>query len=293
MIAIDQNLCTSCGACVPVCPRKILTVGEEGAMVLDPALCFVCGHCKAVCPTDAPNFPAMDGGEFTPVPGASVVPSSHDFLGFLRQRRSLRVYRDTPVEREKVRLIVEAGRFAPTGSNRQACAFTAVGGRAALDRVCSAAIHALQDQGREIRAALDRHARAAEPAPMDLLAQQALPAVWDRIAGKWAQGIDQLFHGAPALVVVHANQEIAPLAMIDAGIASAHMVLMAETLGLGTCYNGFLAMAARRSLEVREILGLPGGHEALATFSLGYPAVTFVRLVARNPARITWIGDFA
>jgi nitroreductase len=234
----------------------------------------------------------LDEGEFEAAPGESVVPSPHDFLGFLRRRRSLRIYRETPVEREKVRLIVEAGRFAPTASNRQAGGFVAVGGREALDRICSVALGALQDQGREIREALERHARSAETPPAQLLAQQALPAVWDRIAGKWAEGVDQLFHGAPALLVLHANPEV-PLAMIDAGIASAHMILMAETLGLGTCYNGFLAMAARRSPRLRETLGIPVDHEALTAFTLGYPDVTFLRLVARNPARVAWLGDLA
>jgi len=42
-----------------------------------------------------------------------------DFLELARKRCSVRAYKSTPVEDEKLRYIVEAARMAPTGSNRQ------------------------------------------------------------------------------------------------------------------------------------------------------------------------------
>jgi len=38
---------------------------------------------------------------------------------FLRSRRSIRAYKDTPVEKEKIERLIEIGRYGPYGSNTQ------------------------------------------------------------------------------------------------------------------------------------------------------------------------------
>jgi len=43
-----------------------------------------------------------------------------DFLELAKQRYSVRAYKSTPVEDEKLNYILEAARIAPTGANRQA-----------------------------------------------------------------------------------------------------------------------------------------------------------------------------
>lgn len=42
-----------------------------------------------------------------------------NFLELAKQRYSVRSYQDTKVEKEKLLKILEAGRVAPTGANRQ------------------------------------------------------------------------------------------------------------------------------------------------------------------------------
>jgi len=43
-----------------------------------------------------------------------------DFLELAKKRYSIRAYKSTPVEDEKLKYILEAARMAPTGSNQQA-----------------------------------------------------------------------------------------------------------------------------------------------------------------------------
>jgi nitroreductase len=69
------------------------------------------------------------------------------------------------------------------------------------------------------------------------------------------------------------------------------MTLMAETMGLGTCLNGFLVTALKRSEALREVLNIPDDYQVHATFTVGYPDVEFLRVVARNPVRVEWLGD--
>jgi nitroreductase/NAD-dependent dihydropyrimidine dehydrogenase PreA subunit len=290
MITIDERRCNNCGLCVPICVRRILEKGENSVRITDPGMCLQCGHCKAVCPTDAPQF-SEGAEEFKAAPSREEIPAPDPFFRFLRSRRSLRLYQARPVEQAKLRMLIEAGRFAPTGANRQACEYVLVNGRKTLDRVCDMAIRTLGKQAREIEEALERHRRLKEPVPEELAYRQFFPGVWERISGKWKEGVDQLLHHAPSLVIIHMKQNVAATPELDAGIASTQMILMAETMGLGTCYIGFLITAIENSPELKEMLKIPAGNRSLVAFTVGYPDVRYLRLVNRNPARTTWIGE--
>ena len=291
MITIDEKLCNRCGICVPICVRKILQLGDRSVQVTDPMMCIACGHCKAVCPTDAPRY-STGNEEFVPVPSREEIPHPAPFLRFLRRRRSLRKYAQRSVEQEKLEQIIQAGRYAPTGGNRQACEFTVVIGRKVLDEVCRLAIAALMARGRGIQEVLDRCRERKEPIPAEYNAQQLYPAVWTRISRAWEEkGQDQLLHHAPALVLIHIKPGAATTPEVDVGIVSAQMILMAEALGLGTCYIHFLVWAIEGSNALREFLKIPKGNRVYATFTLGYPDVEYLRLVARRPAPVTWIGE--
>ena len=291
MITIDERRCNNCGLCVPICVRRILEEGENSVRITDPGMCLYCGHCKAVCPTDAPQF-SEGAEEFTPVPSQEEIPAAAPFFRFLRSRRSLRVYQERLVEKTKLKMIVEAGRYAPTGANRQACEYVVIGGRKTLDKICSLAIQNLLKQGKKIQEILDEHKRSQKPLPEKMISRQNIPAVWERIAKKWEEGVDQLLHHAPALVLIHMKKNMAATPEIDASIASTQMVLMAETLGLGTCYIGFLIWAVEDSKKLKKMLGIPPDHKSLIAFTIGYPDVKFLRLAARNPAKASWMGEF-
>ncbi len=291
MISIDLKRCNLCGLCVPVCVRRILEEGDKGAMVTDPEMCISCGHCKAVCPTNAPSFSHLNEAEFEPVPSADKLPNPSEFLRFLRRRRSTRVYKDKPVEIEKLRMILEAGRFAPTGGNRQPCKYTVVRGRKLLDQVVPLAIQTLQKLGEAAKEAFRRHDQLGEPLPEEFIPLQNYPAVWERMARKWGEGTDLLLYHAPALILIGTQLGATTSADVNTGLSAMQMVLMAETVGLGTCLNGFLVTAIKRSEELRKVLEIPEDHQVHVTFTIGYPDVEFLRLVARNPVNVRWIGD--
>lgn len=291
MISIDESRCTQCGLCVPVCVRRILQDEGKRIGILDPALCNECGHCKAVCPTNAPILSNLNEEEFEGLPQIEKPPQASDFLRFLRGRRSLRIYGNQPVEVEKLKLIVEAGRFAPTGGNRQACEYAVARGRKILDRVCTLTIQALTGEAKKIREALDRNLRLKESLPETYVSRQFYPPMWERMGQEWEEGVDRLLYHAPALVVIHVKKGAATTPEMDTGLAGMQMVLMAETLGLGTCFIGFLVFALENSNELKKALKIPPDHQAHMAFTVGYPDVKFLRRVGRNLARVTWLGD--
>jgi nitroreductase len=197
------------------------------------------------------------------------------------------------VEIEKLRMILEAGRFAPTGGNRQPSEYIVVRGRELLDQACTLTIQTLQRLGELVKEAFHRHDQLREPLPEEFIPIQNYPQVWERIAKKWEEGVDLIFYHAPALILIHMKRGITTTADVDAGLSAMHMMLMAETVDLGTCLNGFLVVALKNSEELREVLKIPADHRVHVAFTIGYPDVEFLRVVARNPAKVKWIGDSA
>jgi len=291
MISIDVNRCNSCGLCVSACVRGILKEGDKSVVVTEPELCLFCGHCRAVCPTDAPGFSHLDEKEFEPVLSGDKLPDPSEFLRFLRRRRSTRIYKKKPVEIEKLKMVLEAGRFAPTGGNRQPCEYIVVRGRELLDQARTLAIQTLHGLGESVKEAFRRHDELKEPLPEEFIPIQNNPPVWERMAKKWEEGVDLLLYHAPALILIQTTRGATTSADVDAGLSAMHMVLMAETLGLGTCLNGFLVRAIKRSEDLRKLLKISDDHQVHVTFTIGYPDVEFLRVVARNPVNVNWLGE--
>lgn len=51
----DEELCTSCGNCIPHCPTGALLIPDRNTMKItfDPSLCVECLSCVTVCPFGA------------------------------------------------------------------------------------------------------------------------------------------------------------------------------------------------------------------------------------------------
>ncbi len=88
-------------------------------------------------------------------------------------------------------------------------------------------------------------------------------------------GKDPFFYQAPVLIVTCADLTVTPCPLEDATLASYQMMLMAHSLGLGTCYIGNFYEYANESQSVRDMLSIPPDDDILMSFTLGYPALRF------------------
>jgi nitroreductase len=99
---------------------------------------------------------------------------------------------------------------------------------------------------------------------------------------------DELRRDAPAIMLFHTGVSTV-CGNEDCFSAAWHAVLMAETLGVGTCINGLLVPAANRSPELRHLLALPEGREVHAALTLGYPRHGYHRVITRRPVEVRWV----
>ena len=106
-IIIDEEKCIGCSLCVNDCPNCCLHL-EYGKAHADNTGCIECGHCYAVCPQGAIRMSEYKCEDEPVVPMTEI--DSDTLLSGMRSRRTIRHFTTQPVEEEKIRKILEAGR---------------------------------------------------------------------------------------------------------------------------------------------------------------------------------------
>lgn len=258
-VLIDSEKCAGCGSCVADCQRRVLEI-QGGKAVVANSHCLKCGHCLAICPANAVTL-AGYRDEIVTMPGHAVFLNEKDFMTHLKFRRSIRQYKDAPVEKEKLEKIIEAGRITPTASNMQNVRYIILQD----DR------EAVED---EVLAMYKSHSDLSDA----LSARMKIPvsAVHERLKRGF------LFHKAPAVILAISQSEI------NACLAAMNMELAAETLGLGAVYVGLFTRPANENKKLREWLGIADDESIAACLALGYPNVQYFRSAPRKEANVIW-----
>jgi nitroreductase/NAD-dependent dihydropyrimidine dehydrogenase PreA subunit len=269
LITVDQEKCQKDGLCVGECPAAIIKLTEgDGFPDMVPGgqdLCILCGHCVAVCPHGALTHKHIPLEACPPI-DHKLIMTETQAVQFLRSRRSIRRYRDKPVEKEKIRKLIEIARYAPTGSNSQLVEWRVLTDKTKIKPMAGLTI----DWMRQI---------LKEGAP------STMASYFPLIVAAWDAGYDAVLRGAPALIVASAPAE-AGNGMVDLTLALSYLELAAPTLGLGTCWAGLLQRAVFSSPSLKEALGIPLPHPYHYPMMIGYPQVKYQRLPERKPPKI-------
>lgn len=118
MIRIDKEKCMGCGQCVRDCFPGEIKIENNKAVPKDYN-CIECGHCIAVCPR---NAIILENYRMEDVIELDVIDTQIDpevYLNHLKSRRSIRQFKNVPVSENELKMILNAGRYSPTGGNLQ------------------------------------------------------------------------------------------------------------------------------------------------------------------------------
>jgi nitroreductase/ferredoxin len=298
---IDGDLCISCGACVAVCPDRILRIeaaekapaDAAGRVVIIGERCMQCGHCYAVCPVEAIATPFLDNRLDYISDRARTCTAARSLFSLMRNRRSCRSFKTAALARPLLEDLVTAGITAPSGTNSQGWEFVVLARRKDVVALGSATADYYRKLNRQAARPLLRLAlRLLGNDALENYYQNYYQSVKDGLRDWDRHGVDRLFHGAPAAIVV-AGSRSASCPAEDALLATQNILLVAEALGLGTCLIGFAVEAARRDRSIPRLLGLGRDEGIYAVIGLGYPDVAYLRPAGRKPktARFVNLAD--
>ena len=118
-LIIDEDLCNACGQCSKVCIRDNIVVNDFA--VETGSNCFECGHCMAVCKVGAITLKAFQGNEDRIVEyNPRKIPVGYDdLLQFLKQRRSVRWFKNKKIDKLTFDKLFEAAYYSPSAQNEQ------------------------------------------------------------------------------------------------------------------------------------------------------------------------------
>lgn len=263
MIIINKEKCIGCGLCASDCVTLKLSI-VDGKAAETGDRCILCGHCQAVCPEGAITceFEGQSGLEGFDKDNCTV--DADALQNFMAFRRSARQFKDKPVEKEKIQKILEAGRYTPTGSNKQNLSFIVLD--ESLAEIRSLAANICHEK-------------------IDVIGERVNPVTLNRIYETNKNGGDRLFFGAPIVIVV--TDAKGP--SIDGGLAASRMELIANAMGLGVCFNGIFAYAAEADPRINEKLGIGEDRKLVTTLMIGYPTVEYSSLPPRKDLSVKWM----
>ncbi len=177
----------------------------------------------------------------------------------IEKRRSIRKFKQDPIPEEKIRLLLESARLAPSGTNTQPWRFIVVKDDDTKRKLQEAA-HNQRHIGRApviIVCCADLKAFKEFPERVDeLIESGALPERTREVFIPYLKkGMDTVTKDA-LMVAAAAN----------VAIAVEHIVLQAVEIGLGTCW-----VRRYEDNKVKEILDIPEHVEVMALLPIGVP----------------------
>jgi NAD-dependent dihydropyrimidine dehydrogenase PreA subunit/nitroreductase len=267
---IQLEKCTRCLKCEKDCPASAITI--ETGEISDA--CIHCGHCVAICPEMAvrPDF-----GDVFLLKPHSVTPK--DFSNLTSGIRTCRSYSHKDIPDAVLLQLVDNMKHYPSASNARPLQISIVRSKekvkllndlteAALIRlfslVCSPWISPL--------------IRIFAPS-MNIGKLKRYKASF---IGNQKTNDSQICHHAPAVILFHGEVSKTGMAEADANIWAAYTSIYANTMGLGTCFNGFVVKAMGKGSKLNQQFKVPKNHKVYASLLVGYPKVKYRNEVSRQ-----------
>lgn len=258
---IDTELCNACGQCMRVCIRDNIAV-EDFAVEIG-GNCFECGHCMAVCKTGAITLKSFEGHEDRIVEyNPREIPVEYDdMLQFLKQRRSIRWFKNKKVDKNTFDKLFEAAYYSPSAQNEQDVEFVV------LDEKLDEFMQLVYDI---IKVDEDKFFRIKEFGQYlnDPSTKKFHPLLW----------------GGKQLILTFSADKT------SAVIANTRLELLAYSLGLGGFYSLFILKAdeLNHSKLMEFFPYIDSKKHMCSSFVIGYPKVRFRRTIPHTQIRVSY-----
>jgi nitroreductase len=196
----------------------------------------------------------------------ATLPGREGALTAIYERRSVRAYSQEPVARDQIEALLDAAIHAPSAVNLQPWAFIVIEEPQLLKRYADEAVTLM----------------LAEPVVAEIT-NSRLPE-FENLREMVAGPNFELFHGAPALIVIYST---AMDSTCDCYLAAENLMLAAWAIGLGTCPIGLATPFFNRA-EVKAELGISPDWSVALPVVVGHPSGPLVPTGRQEVEIIAW-----
>ena len=260
-LIIDEDSCTACKQCMQVCIRDNIVVDDFA--VETGSNCFECGHCMAICKQKAITLKSYEGKEdriqdYNP---RELPVGYDDLLQFLKQRRSIRWFKNKKIDKETFDKLFEGAYYSPSAQNEQDVEFVVLDDR--LDEFMGLVYDIIKVEE-------DEFFRIKEFGDYlsDNSTKEFHPLLWE---GK-------------QLILTFSTDKT------SAVIANTRLELLAYSLGLGGFYSLFILKADEIDHDrlMEFFPNIDKNKHMYSTFIIGYPKKRFRRTIPHKDIKVTY-----
>lgn len=293
-ITIISGKCNGCGLCVSVCKDFSLVISDKKVKLSDTSIfgCTGCGHCMAICPENAIE---IRGREISPenlfeLPPLSQKSDYHQLVSLLESRRSIREFRNTPVDSTVIQKILDAARTAPMGLPPSDVNVIILNNR---DKVRQFAIDFCEYLEKIKWLVSPWFLALMRPfwgKSTDEMFRMFVRPLFDVYIERMKKGENVVTYDAPLAMYFYGSKWCDPA---DPIIAATYATIAAESLGLGSCMLGGihpLIQSGKKAEKFREKYGIKNKSREGIMIIFGYPSVKYAKGIKRTFASEAYIN---
>lgn len=269
MIEFHSGKCTRCGWCASVCPNQVIAPpeGNDLPYTAKPDDCIDCWHCVAVCPNLAIRHSHLTDQSVLEKNDLTI--SAQDMNKFLSSIRSVRQYKNKPIDDNQLDRLIRTAELAPSSSNAQNRHFAVISDAELISQLDDKIVNAYRRLYRIL----------AVFAPFSAKLRK-LRAYFAKLIRKAEQGIKPVFRNAPSVVAIYAEKSDR-MAHVNCISAQEYLIIQAHASGLGTCVIGF-AIHFHKIME--KALNLDKNMRVHSVLIMGYPKYPYAHTIRREPS---------
>jgi nitroreductase len=243
--------------------------------------CIHCGHCIAICPQSTIS---PDHGTIKALEQSTVSPTA--FQQLTAGMRSCRSYLKKDVPEETIHALIENMAHYPSASNARPVKVTVVRSKEMLELLNNSTATILINKMKLFTSPyLSPLIKLFVPSVnIDGLKKYLKSMIEKEKANK-----SMICYHAPAVMLFHGPKTKTGMAESDALIWANSTSLYANTMGMGTCFNGFIVKAMEGNKAFKKAFNIPVNHEVYTSLLIGYPKVQYVNETSREKPEVNFI----
>lgn len=274
---INLSRCTKCLKCVKDCPANAITI--ETGEIADT--CIHCGHCIAICP-EMTVFP--DKGEIVPLRPHAV--TADDFKLFTAGIRSCRNYLSKEVPENLLMELVTNIKQYPSASNARPLQVAIVRTTEKIQLLNNLTEDSLIRLFSIVTSPFISTLIRLFAPKMNI---QKLKRYKDTFLEQKKVNNSLICHHAPTVMIFHGPVTRTGMLEADANIWATYTSLHAHSMGLATCFNGFIVKAFGKNGKHNHHFGIPDSNRIYAALLIGYPKVKYKQECSRESPGVTLV----